>query len=126
MGIKEGNIQASRCIGYINLHLLRGQLTILGLSCKQQYCLNYAITEDKVVKTPVCLRSYLHVLLVLGHKADIIPWLFKMRMTDIAKKSSKLQSYCPPSHSRASLNGMKWFSASLLFAWQYTNTCRHV
>lgn len=47
-------------------------------------------TEDKAAKTRICLRSYLHLVLVRTHKANIIPWLFKMCMTDIAEKSSKL------------------------------------
>lgn len=70
--------------------ILRGHLTTLSLSCIKQYCLNYVFSEDKDVEDPVCLRSYLHVVLDLGHKANIIPWLFKMCMTDIAEKSSKL------------------------------------
>ena len=76
--------------GVLALLGLKGHLTILSLSCMRKYCLNYAFTKDKVVKTPVCLRSYLHLLLVLGHNANIIPLLFKMCMTDIAEKSSKL------------------------------------
>lgn len=47
--------------------------------------------RTKLQRPLVCLGAYLHSPpLLLGHKADIIPGLFKMCVTDIAEKSSKL------------------------------------
>lgn len=52
-----------------------------------------------------------------------------MCMTDIAEKSSKFQSYCPPSHSWTTQDAIKWFCLSFVHKVMHKHrrhTCSYV